>query len=105
MRAHCFEGNQIAQITAISTRYSGAASFDSTVARAGVLPGETHGSHAEFISANVDMLTSQMVADRILDLSVPAAAINASICLRMVVVCSFTVAPLATCPAMYSVPL
>jgi hypothetical protein len=44
-----------AATTMISTRYCGAASFASTVARAGVLPGETQASHAAFISAKFFM--------------------------------------------------
>ena len=64
-----------------------------------MLPGETHASHTEFISAKVDTLTSQMFADKIFDLSVPAAASSESIYFTMAVVCSFTVAPFATCPA------
>jgi hypothetical protein len=40
---------QIAALTMISTVYCGAASFDSTVARAGALPGDTLASQAPFI--------------------------------------------------------
>src|SRR4051794_31595892 len=42
-----------AAITMISTPYFGDASLASTVARAGVLPGETQPSHTAFISAKV----------------------------------------------------
>ncbi len=45
----------LAATTMISTLYCGAASLASTVARAGVLPGETQASHAAFISGNVFM--------------------------------------------------
>ena len=44
-----------AAVTMISTLYCGAASRASTVARAGVLPGETQASHTAFISAKVLM--------------------------------------------------
>jgi len=44
-----------AAVTMISTLYFGAASCTSTVARAGVLPGETQASHTAFISGNVFM--------------------------------------------------
>jgi hypothetical protein len=44
-----------AAVTMISTVYCGAASFASTVARAGVLPGDTQASHTAFISPNVLM--------------------------------------------------
>ena len=48
-------GAYFAATTMISTRYSGAASPASTVARAGVLPGDTHLSHTAFISAKFFM--------------------------------------------------
>jgi hypothetical protein len=44
-----------AAVTMISTLYLGAASLTSTVARAGVFPGETQASHTPFISAKVFM--------------------------------------------------
>jgi hypothetical protein len=44
-----------AAITMISTVFFGAASLASTVARAGVLPGDTQASHTAFISAKVLM--------------------------------------------------
>ncbi|SHN72047.1 hypothetical protein SAMN05444170_2180 [Bradyrhizobium erythrophlei] len=44
-----------AAVTMISTLYFAAASLTSTVARAGVLPGETQASHTAFISGNVFM--------------------------------------------------
>ena len=44
-----------AAITMISTLYWGAASLASTVARAGVLPAETHPSHTAFMSGKVFM--------------------------------------------------
>ncbi len=44
-----------AATTMISTLYCGAASLASTVARAGVLPGDTQASHTAFISWNVFM--------------------------------------------------
>jgi hypothetical protein len=44
-----------AATTMISTLYCGAASLASTVARAGVLPGDTQPSHTAFISGNVFM--------------------------------------------------
>ncbi len=44
-----------AAITMISTVNCGAASLASTVARAGVLPGDTQPSHTAFISPNVFM--------------------------------------------------
>ncbi|SEO14359.1 hypothetical protein SAMN05443254_11919 [Bradyrhizobium sp. OK095] len=47
--------NYFAAVTMISTVYCAAASLASTVARAGVLPGETQASHAAFISPKVFM--------------------------------------------------
>jgi len=44
-----------AAVTMISTLYRGAASFASTVARAGVFPADTQPSHTAFISAKVFM--------------------------------------------------
>ena len=57
----------------ISTLSAGLASLASTVARAGVLPGATQASHTSFIWPQVPMSVSQMLADRIFDLSVPAS--------------------------------
>ena len=51
-------GHQIAATAMISTRYLGAASRASTVARAGVLAGSIHASHAEFISPKIPMLAT-----------------------------------------------
>ena len=48
----------------ISTLNSGAARRHSPVARAGGLVGSTQVSHTEFISANVPMSASQIVAVR-----------------------------------------
>src|SRR4051812_2820146 len=79
---------QIAAVSMISTLYFGSASLDSTVARAGALPFETHSAQALFISAKVDMSESQMFAFRILVLSLPAWASVSSICCRMFLVCS-----------------
>src|SRR5204863_8896285 len=63
-----------AAITMISTLYCGAASLASTVARAGVLPGDTQPSHTEFISCKVFMSVMQILARRSFDLSVPHLA-------------------------------
>ena len=56
-RRSCFDdvGGYFAATTMISTRYCGAASLASTVARAGVLPGDTQASHTAFISAKFFM--------------------------------------------------
>jgi hypothetical protein len=51
----CGRNAYFAATTMISTRYCGAASLASTVARAGVLPGDTHASQAAFISAKAFM--------------------------------------------------
>src|SRR5262245_2668171 len=59
----------------ISTRYCGEASFASTVARAGVLPGATQASHTAFISAKFAISVIQILADSSFDLSVPAGEI------------------------------
>ena len=48
-------GIAVAATAWISMRYSGAASFASTVARAGVCPGTTHCSHTAFIAAKSPM--------------------------------------------------
>src|SRR5215468_6651307 len=66
----------------ISTLYCGAASLASTVARAGVLPGDTQASHTAFISAKFAMSVIQMLAASSLVLLVPAAARKLSICDR-----------------------
>ena len=58
------------------------ASFASTVARAGVLPGDTQASQTEFISAKLPMSVSQILVERSFDLSVPAALRSASILLQ-----------------------
>ena len=50
-----FRRNYLAATTMISTLYCGDASLASTVARAGVLPGDTQASHTAFISWNVFM--------------------------------------------------
>src|SRR5204863_8201071 len=63
-----------AAITMISTLYCGAASLASTVARAGVLPGDTQASHTAFISLKVFMSVIQILARRSFDLSVPHLA-------------------------------
>ena len=86
----------------ISTVYSGAASLASTVARAGVWPADTHLSHSLFISANLDMSASQILAVMSLALLVPASFSRRSMLARMSRVCSATglpLAPLATTPA------
>ena len=80
-----------AAVTRISTRYFGAARRASTQARAGVFPGLTHASQTSFISAKKRMSESQMVAVRILDLSVPARSRRASTCSRIRLVCSLAV--------------
>src|SRR3954466_11746898 len=82
-----------AAMTAISTLKAGAASFASTVARAGVLPGETQASHTAFISWNVAMSVIQMLVIRIFDLSVPASASRLSMMDRISFVCSVTLWP------------
>src|SRR5476649_2742857 len=66
------EETRFAHCTMISTLSAGLASLASTVARAGALPGETQASHTSFIWPQVPMSVSQMLADRIFDLSVPA---------------------------------
>ena len=55
----------------------------STVARAGVLPGDTQASHTAFISAKFAMSVIQILAERSLLLSVPALARKPSIWDRM----------------------
>src|ERR1700685_3013307 len=91
-----------AAITMISTVFLGAASLASTVARAGVLPGDTQASHTAFISANFAMSVIQILAESNLLLSVPAWARKPSICAKMLLVCSAMLLPLgasATMPA------
>src|SRR5437016_1490803 len=65
---------QRAATTMISMFTPGAASFASTVARAGVLPGDTHASHTVFISDQVAMSVSQMLVRSSLLLSLPHLA-------------------------------
>src|SRR6185369_13509282 len=67
-RAHAGDG-QIAAVTPISTLKRGAASFASTVARAGVLPFSTQASQTLFISSKVAMSESQILAESSFDLS------------------------------------
>ena len=62
-----------AAVTMISTVNCGAASFDSTQARHGVLPGTTQASHTSFISLKVEMSLSQICAESSFDLSLPAS--------------------------------
>src|SRR5690242_11991016 len=64
----------LAAVTMISTLLSGVASLASTVARAGVLPGDTQASQTAFISAKVRISASQILAVSSFDLSVPASA-------------------------------
>src|SRR5580658_9186720 len=93
---------QRAAITMISMLTPGAASLASTVARAGVLPGDTQASQTAFISANFAMSVIQILADRSLLLSVPAWAKKPSIWDKMLLVCSAMLLPFgasATMPA------
>src|SRR5215471_3979653 len=78
----------------ISTLYSGDASLASTVARAGVLLGDTQASQTAFISAKFAMSVIQILAERSLVLLVPAVARKPSICDRMLLVCSAVLLPL-----------
>ena len=80
----------LAACTMISTLSAGLASLASTVARAGVLPGDTQASHTSFIWPQVPMSVSQMLAYRIFDLSVPASFRNLSILSRICLVWPFT---------------
>src|SRR5712692_8015289 len=73
------EAAYFAATPAISTKYLGAASRASTVARAGGFAGSIQASHTEFMSSKYRMSASQMVAERSLDLLVPAAARRSSI--------------------------
>jgi hypothetical protein len=66
----------LAAMVAISTFHCGDASFASTQARAGVLPGATHASQTLFMSAKLAMSESQIVAESNLALSVPAPESN-----------------------------
>src|SRR3954453_23796912 len=84
-----------AAVTMISTVYCGEASFASTVARAGALPGATQPSQTAFISLKVAMSESQIFADSSFDLSVPAWARSPSMIDRMSFVCSVTLRPAA----------
>ena len=71
------------------------------MARAGGFFGSTHASHTAFISSNVPMSASQMLADKSFDFSLPAAARRCSIAFRMAAVCQRTLAAgsYATWPA------
>jgi hypothetical protein len=62
----------------------------STLARAGVLPGDTQESQTLFISAKLAMSVIQMLAESSFVLSVPVGARKPSICERMFLVCSAT---------------
>lgn len=62
----------------ISTRYFDSASLDSTQARAGGLPGDTHASHTEFISAKSAILDSHTFAESGFVVSLPAPASSES---------------------------
>src|SRR4029453_9687555 len=55
--------HQIAATAMISTRYFGVASRASTVARAGVLAGSIHASHAAFMSLCGPMFSPWIVAE------------------------------------------
>src|SRR6516165_5196929 len=90
----------------ISTLWSDDASLASTVARAGVLPGDTQASQIAFISAKFAISVIQILAESSLVLLVPAAARKLSICDRMLLVCSAVLLPFglsATMPARYTV--
>jgi hypothetical protein len=65
----------------------------SPVARAGVWPCGTQASQTAFISAKVEMSASQICADRMRVLSVPAAARMRSTSARQVRVWSATLSP------------
>src|SRR5262245_8356129 len=82
---------QIAATTEISTRNFCCASLASTVARAGVLTGSTHASHAAFIWSYVFMSARYTVADSKFDLLVPADASSASIFFSTASVWAFVV--------------
>src|SRR5262245_17778149 len=69
----------IAASTMISTSSPGPASFDSTVARAGVSPPTTQASQTSFISDHVLMSVSQILALRTFVLSLPACFRTSSI--------------------------
>ena len=86
----------------ISTVYWGAASFASTVARAGVWPATTQPSQTAFISLKVDMSLSQILAESRFCLELPHSASRPSMIDRISAVCSLTDLPaadLATWPA------
>ncbi len=74
---------QSAAVTMISTRYCGPAKRASTVARAGVLPWETHVSQTLFISSKVRMSESQILAFSSFALLVPACFRSLSIWARI----------------------
>ncbi|MNR59954.1 hypothetical protein D3C85_1813280 [compost metagenome] len=65
----------------------------SLVARAGGLALSTQASQTAFMASKSAMSASQMVAIRILDLSVPAWASRASISARVVLVWAVTSSP------------
>jgi hypothetical protein len=69
--AYAGKPDQTAAITLISTRYFGAASFDSIVARAGVWPAGTQASQTEFIAGKSAISARKIWADRIRVLSLP----------------------------------
>ncbi len=71
----------------ISTRYSGLASLASTVARAGVWPLGIQASQASFIWPKPRISVSQILAERILDLWLPACFSSLSIWARICLVC------------------
>src|SRR5215218_8069339 len=88
--AHAADTAYLAACTMISTLSAGLASLASTVARAGVEPGATQASHTSFIWLQVPMSVSQMLADRIFDLSEPASFRNLSILSRICLVWPLT---------------
>src|SRR5262249_39578711 len=68
----------LAQMTDISTSMRGSASLASTVARAGRLSGSTQASQTLFMCSRLRISDTQILAERILDLSVPARARTSS---------------------------
>src|SRR5918997_2996693 len=95
LSARFFFETYFAAMTAISTLKAGVASLASTVARAGVLPGDTQASQTAFISWKVAMSVSQIFAMSSFDLSVPASARRLSMIDRISFVCSVTLWPAA----------
>ena len=83
-------------MTMISTRNSGFARRASVAARAGAFSGSTQASQTAFISANLVMSVTQIVADSNFDLSVPASAKSRSILARIASVCAAMVSPVAS---------